>query len=120
LKIALEIFGSVALFLAVIGLYAVNAYTVARRTREIGIRMELGADASATLKMILREGLTLTAVGVGVGMLLAIAVGQVLAAVLYDIHGFKFAQASQASIPSSGHPLESAESSVETLLHSAA
>jgi ABC-type antimicrobial peptide transport system permease subunit len=72
----------------VIGLYAVNAYTVARRTREIGIRMALGADGSATLKMILREGLTVTAVGVGVGTLLAIAVGQVLAGVLYDIHSF--------------------------------
>jgi putative ABC transport system permease protein len=84
----LEIFGSVALFLAVIGLYAVNAYTVARRTREIGIRMALGADASATLSMILREGLTVTAVGVGAGMLLAMAVGQVLAGLLYDIHRF--------------------------------
>jgi ABC-type antimicrobial peptide transport system permease subunit len=84
----LEIFGSVALFLAVIGLYAVNAYTVARRTREIGIRMALGADVSATLRMILREGLMVTAVGVGMGMLLAFAVGQVLAGVLYDIHSF--------------------------------
>ncbi len=84
----LEIFGSVALFLAVIGLYAVNAYTVARRTREIGIRMALGADASGTLKMILREGLKVTAVGVGVGLLLATALGQVLAGVLYDIRGF--------------------------------
>jgi len=84
----LEIFGSVALFLAVIGLYAVNAFTVARRTREIGIRMALGADASSTLEMILREGLKVTAVGVCVGLLLAIALGQVLAGVLYDIHGF--------------------------------
>ena len=51
----LEIFGAVALFLAVIGLYALNAYTVARRTREIGIRMALGADASSTLRMILTK-----------------------------------------------------------------
>ena len=69
----------VALFLAMIGLYAVNAYTVARRTREIGIRMALGADASSTLRMILREGLKVTAVGVGAGLLLAIGLGQVLA-----------------------------------------
>ena len=84
----LEIFGGVALFLAMIGLYAVNAYTVARRTREIGIRMALGANASSTLGMILREGLRVTAVGVGVGLLLAIGLGQVLAGMLYDVRGF--------------------------------
>lgn len=81
----LEVFGSVALLLAVIGLYAVNAYTVARRTREIGIRMALGADASTTMGMILREGLKVTAVGVGVGLVLAIAVSQALTGFLYDL-----------------------------------
>jgi predicted permease len=84
----LEIFGGVALLLAMIGLYAVNAYTVARRTREIGIRMALGASAAAALKMVLREGLRITAVGVGVGLLLAIGLGQVLAGLLYDVRGF--------------------------------
>ena len=84
----LEIFGSVALFLAVIGLYAVNAYTVARRTREIGIRMALGADASSTLAMILREGIKVTAVGAVVGLVLSIGLGQLLAGFLYDIRGF--------------------------------
>jgi ABC-type antimicrobial peptide transport system permease subunit len=83
----LEIFGGVALFLAVIGLYAVNAYTVARRTREIGIRMALGSDASSTLRMILREGLRVTAIGVGIGLLLAIGLGRVLAGFLYDVRG---------------------------------
>jgi predicted permease len=84
----LEIFGSVALFLAVIGLYAVNAYTVALRTREIGIRMALGADASSTLAMILREGIKVTAVGAAVGLVLSIGLGQLLAGFLYDIRGF--------------------------------
>ncbi len=84
----LEIFGTVALLLAVIGLYALNAYTVARRTREIGIRMALGADASTTLKMILREALKVTAAGVGVGLALAIGIGQLLAGFLYDVRGF--------------------------------
>jgi predicted permease len=84
----LEIFGSVALFLAVIGLYAVNAYTVSRRTREIGIRMAVGADASSTTSMILREGLKLTAVGVGAGLMLAIGLGKVLAGFLYDLQAF--------------------------------
>jgi hypothetical protein len=83
----LEIFGSVALLLAIIGLYALNAYTVARRTREIGIRMALGADAASTLRMILGDALKVTVVGIGVGLLLAIALGKVLAGVLYDIRG---------------------------------
>ena len=81
----LEIFGSVALLLAVIGLYALNAYTVARRTREIGIRMALGADASLTLRMILGEGLKVTLVGIAAGLLPAILLGKVLAGFLYDI-----------------------------------
>jgi putative ABC transport system permease protein len=84
----LEIFGGVALFLAVIGLYALNSYTVARRTREIGIRMALGADTSTTLQMILGEGLKVTLVGIGAGMLLAVAVGQLLAGFLFDLRGF--------------------------------
>jgi predicted permease len=83
----LEIFGSVALLLAVIGLYALNAYTVARRTREIGIRMALGADAASALRMILGDALKVTMVGAGVGMILAMALGKVLAGVLYDIPG---------------------------------
>jgi predicted permease len=84
----LEIFGGVALFLAVIGLYALNSYTVARRTREIGIRMALGADDSSTLQMILGEALKVTMVGIGAGLLLAIGLGQLLARFLFDIRGF--------------------------------
>jgi len=83
----LEIFGGVALFLAVIGLYALNSYTVARRTREIGIRMALGADASSTLRLILGEALKVTMIGIGVGLLLAIGLGQVLAGFLFDMQG---------------------------------
>lgn len=83
----LEIFGSVALLLAVIGLYALNAYTVARRTREIGIRMALGADSASTLRMILGDALKVTMVGVGAGLVLAVALGKVLAGFLYDIRG---------------------------------
>jgi predicted permease len=84
----LEIFGGVALFLSMIGLYAVNGITVARRTREIGIRMALGASAASAQQLILREGLRVTAVGVGVGLLLAVGMGQVLANILYDVKRF--------------------------------
>jgi predicted permease len=83
----LEIFGSVALLLAVIGLYALNSYTVARRTREIGIRMALGADAAAALRMMLGEALKVTLVGISAGLILAIALGKVLSNFLYDIRG---------------------------------
>jgi len=85
----LEILGGVALFLAMIGLYGVNAYRVARRTREIGIRMAIGADAASTLRMILGEGLRITAVAVGVGLLLAFGMEQVLTGFLFEIRGME-------------------------------
>ncbi len=81
----LGIFGAVALLLAVIGLYGVKAYTVAMRTREIGIRMALGANPADNLKMILKEGFAVTMVGVCAGLLLALAVGKVLSGMLYEV-----------------------------------
>jgi predicted permease len=81
------IFGSVALFLAVVGVYAVRSYTVARRTREIGIRMALGATTSDALRLVLREGLVLTLAGVGLGFLLALATGRLLGSMLYEVSG---------------------------------
>jgi putative ABC transport system permease protein len=82
----LAIFGVVALLLAVIGLYGVKAYTVARRTREIGIRMALGASSADALKLILREGMQVTLVGVGVGLVLATLLGKLLSGFLYEVH----------------------------------
>ena len=81
----LGIFGAVAMLLAVVGLYGVKAYTVARRTREIGIRMALGASTSNTLQLILREGLAVTLTGVAIGMVLAVALAHVLANLLYEV-----------------------------------
>jgi predicted permease len=78
-------FGVIALLLAVIGLYGVRVFTVARRTREIGIRMALGASSAATQRMILREGFMVTAVGLGCGLILALALGRVLAGFLYEV-----------------------------------
>jgi predicted permease len=62
------LFGLIAQQLAVIGLYGVMAYTVVQRTKEIGIRMALGADRARVLRMILRQGMALTLIGVGVGL----------------------------------------------------
>jgi putative ABC transport system permease protein len=81
----LAVFGSVALLLAVAGLYGVKAYAVAQRTREIGIRMALGANAADTRRLILRDGFLVTLVGVGAGMLLALGLGQILASTLWDV-----------------------------------
>ncbi|HYK91989.1 MAG TPA: ABC transporter permease [Acidobacteriota bacterium] len=80
-------FGAVALLLAVVGLYGVKAYMVARRTREIGIRMALGATAGQTLGMILREGVALTMAGVLLGFVLALGIGRLLSSMLYEVSG---------------------------------
>ena len=78
-------FGALALFLAVIGLYAVKAYAVSRRTREIGIRMALDAGPSDVLWMVLREGVVLTLAGLAVGLLLSVGTARLLASLLYEV-----------------------------------
>ncbi len=80
-----SIFGGLALGLAVVGLYGVKAYSVARRTREIGIRMALGAQAGAVLRMIMREGSIMLITGVAIGLLLAMATGRILSGILYEV-----------------------------------
>jgi predicted permease len=80
-----SIFGGLALGLAVIGVYGVKAYSVARRTREIGIRTALGAQSRAVLWMILREGLVMVTCGVGLGLLFALGTGKIVSAILFDV-----------------------------------
>jgi predicted permease len=80
-----SLFGSLALVLAVVGIYGVVAYGVARRTREIGIRTALGAEPGTVLRMILREGLVMTLGGATPGMLLAVGIGRVFNGVLYQV-----------------------------------
>ena len=82
-----SIFGAVALVLAMVGLYGIRSYTVARRTREIGIRMALGANSSDTLRLVVREGVALTAIGAAAGLALSFLLGKVLAGMLYDVSG---------------------------------
>jgi predicted permease len=83
-----SLFGGLALVLAAVGLYGVKAYAVARRTREIGIRMALGAEPGSVQAMILREGLAMTLLGVGFGLLLGLGIGQVVQSMLYRVSPF--------------------------------
>jgi predicted permease len=83
-----SVFGGLALGLAVIGLYGVKAYSVARRTREIGIRMALGAKPTAVLRLIMAEGLIMLLSGMALGLLLAAATGKILSGILYEVGAF--------------------------------
>ena len=78
-------FGLLALLLAVIGLYGVKSYVVAQRTREIGIRMALGARREDVLAMVLKEGAILSAAGVAIGLPLSALLGLALSSLLYDV-----------------------------------
>jgi predicted permease len=77
--------GVVSLLLATIGIYGITAYVASRRTREIGIRLALGAQRSDVLRMILRQGMTLVSIGVAIGLLLAAAGSQVLKTLLFGV-----------------------------------
>jgi predicted permease len=83
--ISVSAVGVVAMVLASIGLYGVIAYSVARRTREIGIRMALGARPAAVVGLVMKQGLALAAVGVGVGALLALGAAKAVAGALYGV-----------------------------------
>jgi ABC-type antimicrobial peptide transport system permease subunit len=80
-----SIFGVLALGLATVGVYGVKAYSVARRTREIGIRMALGAQRSAVLRMFMREGSIMLACGIVLGLLLAAGTSKLLSGMLYEV-----------------------------------
>jgi putative ABC transport system permease protein len=82
-------FGAVALLLAVVGIYGVMSYTVARRNSELGIRMALGAARRQVVRMVLRQGLALVALGLAIGLPVAVGVGELLSRMLYSVSGFE-------------------------------
>jgi predicted permease len=81
-------FGVLALVLACIGIYGITAYSVAQRTNEIGIRMALGAHPGRVLRMVLSEASLLAAIGVIVGVAGALALGRVIASLLYGLRAW--------------------------------
>jgi putative ABC transport system permease protein len=81
----LSIFAFVALALAVIGIYGIMSWSVAQRTREIGIRMAVGADARGILKLILGRGLKLSAVGLAVGLTATLVLTRLLSTQLFEV-----------------------------------
>ena len=84
----LGVFGFLALTLAAVGLYGLMSYTVAARTREIAIRMALGASADTTLSMLARQGLSVVAVGLAAGLAASLAVGRLVSSLLYGVRAF--------------------------------
>jgi putative ABC transport system permease protein len=83
--ILLAVFAGVALIIAAIGIYGVLAYSVSQRTREIGLRMALGAQRHGVVRLIVREGMTLGLVGIGAGATGALALSRALTALVFGI-----------------------------------
>jgi predicted permease len=78
-------FGVLGMMLAGVGLYGVIAYSVSRRTHELGLRMALGATTTDVIRMVLKKGMTVVLVGVGLGLLGSALLSRLLVSVLYDV-----------------------------------
>jgi ABC-type antimicrobial peptide transport system permease subunit len=85
---ALGVFGLLGLVLASVGMYGVMAYSVSQRTREIGIRMAIGAAARDVVQLVMRQGLTLVVIGLGIGLAGALGASRLLRAMLYGEQTF--------------------------------
>jgi putative ABC transport system permease protein len=84
----LSVFAALALALAAVGIYGVLSYVVSQRRQDIGIRMAIGADRAQVLGMVLRNGLTLTATGLAVGLAFSAALSKVIESMLHDVQPF--------------------------------
>ena len=85
MSVLLSIFAILALSLSAIGIYGVLSYVVSRRTREIGIRVAIGAGRARVLRMVLRNGLSLALIGIGAGLVLAFGVTRLLSGLLHGV-----------------------------------
>ena len=85
--VLLSIFAGLATLLSVVGIYSVMSYLVTQHTREIGIRVALGARPANILRLVLRQGLSLTLVGVAVGALAAFGLSRLMSSLLYEVEG---------------------------------
>src|ERR1700723_2615086 len=83
-------FAAMALVLAVVGLYGVVAFSVSQRTREIGVRMALGAQRGAIHRLILKEAGWLTGIGILIGLACSVAAANLMRSLLFDVHAWDF------------------------------
>ena len=83
--VLLAAFSAIALALAAVGIYGVMSYSVSRRTNEIGIRIALGAQSIAVLKLIIGQGVRLTLIGLALGIGASLAITRVMAALLFGV-----------------------------------
>ena len=83
--VLLAVFAGAALLIATVGIYGVLAYSVNQRTREIGLRMALGAPRGRVVRLIVREGMTVGSIGIGAGLLGAIVLSQTIASLLFGV-----------------------------------
>ena len=84
-NLLLGLFGMLALLLATVGIYGVIAYSATRRTHEIGIRIELGAQKWNVLGLVIGQGMSLALIGVGIGGAAALALARLMSSLLYEV-----------------------------------